>query len=38
MPAVFADISLSLQQNSNLFIGLSLLLGLLFGSFLNVLI
>ena len=38
MPTVFADISLSLQQNSGLLIGLTLLLGLLFGSFLNVLI
>ncbi|CAN4267903.1 PulO Type II secretory pathway, prepilin signal peptidase PulO and related peptidases [Methylophilaceae bacterium] len=38
MPTVFADISLSLQQNSSLLIGLTLLLGLLLGSFLNVLI
>jgi len=38
MPTVFADISLYLQQNSTVFIAWSLLLGLLLGSFLNVLI
>lgn len=38
MPALFADLSLSLQQNNGLFLLCSLLLGLLLGSFLNVLI
>jgi leader peptidase (prepilin peptidase)/N-methyltransferase len=38
MLTVFADISMSLQQNSHLFIAFTLLLGLLLGSFLNVLI
>ena len=38
MPTAIAEISLSLQQNSSLFLSLTLLLGLLLGSFLNVLI
>lgn len=38
MPTAIAEISLSLQQNSSLFLSFTLLLGLLLGSFLNVLI
>ena len=38
MPTIFADVSLALQQNSPLFLALCVLLGLMLGSFLNVLI